>query len=122
MLCRRSPRLQALHGDAHLGNVWRGRQGIRWGDLEDTCLGPVEWDLACLVAPARVFGRDAAAGAAALEGYAAPPDEGLLDVLVDARAFQVVIWNAVFARRRPQGLERLESRLSSVRARPGWAV
>jgi hypothetical protein len=48
--------------------------------------------------------------------------EALLDVLVEARAFQIAVWNAVFARRRPQGVERLEGRLSCLRRRPGWAA
>jgi Ser/Thr protein kinase RdoA (MazF antagonist) len=121
-LCHHAPRFQALHGDAHLGNVWQGRQGARWGDLEDTCLGPVEWDLACLVTASRVFDGDAIAAAAALDGYGARADEALLDVLVEARAFQIAVWNAVFARRRPQGVERLEGRLSCLRRRPGWAA
>ena len=42
----RSP-IQPLHGDAHLNNVLNGR-GPLWNDWEDTCLGPVGWDAACL--------------------------------------------------------------------------
>jgi Phosphotransferase enzyme family len=40
---------RALHGDAHAGNLLRTPSGPLWTDLEDTCRGPVEWDLACLV-------------------------------------------------------------------------
>lgn len=36
---------QAIHGDAHIGNVLRGG---RWMDPDDMCLGPREWDVACL--------------------------------------------------------------------------
>lgn len=35
-----------LHGDAHTGNVLTTAQGPRWIDLEDVCVGPLEWDLA----------------------------------------------------------------------------
>lgn len=35
-----------LHGDVHPGNVVLTGDGPRWVDLEDVCVGPVEWDLA----------------------------------------------------------------------------
>jgi hypothetical protein len=41
-------RTQALHGEPHGGNMLTTATGIRWIDLEDVCLGPVEWDLAFL--------------------------------------------------------------------------
>jgi len=34
-----------LHGDAHAGNLLRGSAGWFWIDLEETCVGPPEWDL-----------------------------------------------------------------------------
>ena len=37
-----------LHGDAHTGNVLLTRDGPLWTDVEDVCVGPVEWDLASL--------------------------------------------------------------------------
>jgi Ser/Thr protein kinase RdoA (MazF antagonist) len=37
-----------IHGDAHLGNVLWTPEGPLWGDLENVCRGPVEYDLACL--------------------------------------------------------------------------
>lgn len=40
-----------LHGDAHIGNVLMTAEGPRWTDFEDTCSGPVEWDLASLTVP-----------------------------------------------------------------------
>jgi hypothetical protein len=36
---------QPVHGDAHPGNVLAG--GL-WVDLDETCTGPPEWDIACL--------------------------------------------------------------------------
>lgn len=41
-------RTQALHGEPHGGNMLMTATGLRWIDLEDVCLGPVEWDLAFL--------------------------------------------------------------------------
>ena len=37
---------QPLHGDAHTGNLLTTPEGTVWADLEDVCVGPVEWDLA----------------------------------------------------------------------------
>ena len=37
-----------LHGDSHLRNVLWSPDGPLWGDLENICRGPVEYDLACL--------------------------------------------------------------------------
>jgi len=39
-----------LHGDAHAGNLLRDRSGWFWTDLEETCAGPPEWDLAVMSA------------------------------------------------------------------------
>ncbi len=36
---------RTLHGDAHTGNVLVTANGPRWTDFEDTCVGPLEWDL-----------------------------------------------------------------------------
>ena len=57
--------IQALHGDAHVGNmlVPRGGEPL-WSDFEDACAGPVAWDLACLRFHSSTFG-DAALEATA---------------------------------------------------------
>lgn len=39
--------LQAIHGDAHLGNVLRTTAGPVWTDFDRVCRGPRELDLAC---------------------------------------------------------------------------
>ena len=76
--CRRWRTLRApvqpLHGDAHLGNVLNGPDGPLWNDWEDTCLGPVGWDAACLVAPPG-YGRGpgGAGGGAGRHGDRARP-------------------------------------------------
>jgi aminoglycoside/choline kinase family phosphotransferase len=38
----------SLHGDPHLGNLLFGEHGPLWLDFEDACLGPREYDIACL--------------------------------------------------------------------------
>ncbi len=49
---------QALHGDAHLGNLMNTSQGLLWTDWEDTFLGPVEWDLASAIWNAKLIEND----------------------------------------------------------------
>jgi hypothetical protein len=52
--------------------------GALWVDLEDTCRGPLEWDLACLVANARALRLDPRPGAAALAAYGRDPADPAL--------------------------------------------
>jgi aminoglycoside phosphotransferase (APT) family kinase protein len=87
--------LPPLHGDAHLNNVIHTARGPLWNDWEDTFSGPLDWDLACLHASARVFGAAPGPVAAAQRGYGPAPPPEALDLLVEARAFQVEVWRAV---------------------------
>ena len=50
---------QPLHGDASLSNLLAADSGPRWNDFEDVCIGPVEWDVAGVVADARAKRGDA---------------------------------------------------------------
>jgi hypothetical protein len=83
-----------LHGDAHSGNLLRTPGGLLWTDFEDTCRGPAEWDLACMVA--------------AREGEAEPP----LEPFVEARLLQVAAWTALMAEHHPGLRARARERLS----------
>lgn len=47
--------VQAVHGDAHLGNVHVGTAGQVWIDWEESWRGPIAWDLAALDHRRRVF-------------------------------------------------------------------
>jgi thiamine kinase-like enzyme len=38
--------VQPLHGDAPYYNIIPTAEGVLWSDFEDSCLGPLEWDLA----------------------------------------------------------------------------
>jgi len=111
--------VQALHGDAHLGNIIQTPDGPLWNDLEDTHRGPRAWDLACLEAPARVFGRTPAPIAAARAGYGDAGDPALLDLMIDARAFVGVAWTLVYAPDRADSAGRVAARLAWLRARAG---
>lgn len=53
--------VQAIQGDAPSNNIIKSTSGLVFGDFEDVCLGPVEWDLAGH-GPEAVAAYDAAAG------------------------------------------------------------
>jgi hypothetical protein len=79
---------QVLHGDAHPGNLLATRDGWLWTDLEDTCSGPVAWDLACLRLTSRLDGR------AALDAIGGPSDADLAPWL-DLRRLHQQAWTTV---------------------------
>jgi hypothetical protein len=85
----RSP-IQPLHGDAHLNNVLNTPEGPLWNDWEDTCLGPLGWDAACLRLTRD--GGERAEAALAASGIALDPGE--LALWVQARSLQVEVWRA----------------------------
>jgi hypothetical protein len=113
--------MQALHGDAHLGNVIQTARGPLWNDWEDTFRGPRAWDLACLHAAARAFGQDAAPVAAAAMGYGDHGDPAVLDLMIDARVYVGLAWTLVSAPNRPDGEERVRRRVEWLRARDAAA-
>jgi hypothetical protein len=92
--------VQAIHGDAHLGNVINSSDGPLWNDWEDAGLGPREWDLCCLRAISTADDRDPADRAQS--AYGPPLDERTLALLDDARRFQVTVWSVVMAAARPE--------------------
>jgi hypothetical protein len=92
-----------LHGDGSRSNLLRTPAGLLWTDFEDCCMGPVEWDLACLAFSTR---PDAAA---ALEAYGAP--EAALDAFLEARRLQGALWTALLSERHPGLRAGAEARL-----------
>jgi Ser/Thr protein kinase RdoA (MazF antagonist) len=110
--------MQPLHGDSHLGNVIATARGPLWTDWEDTFLGPVAWDLACLQASAPPFGqRDPRSIAAARGGYGDDLDTDTLAAFTDARRFQAAVWGVVVGLARPDGQQRVQQRLAWLRHR-----
>ncbi len=99
-----------LHGDAHYGNLWQTADGFFWGDFEDACSGPIEWDVACMVTSSFVFGSGSAA-ASAIQGYGRELDLELLDLLVEARTLQGIAW-ALISLPEPATNPRLQKRLN----------
>lgn len=60
---------QALHGDAHMGNLMNTTSGLLWTDWEDTFAGPVEWDVASIIWNAQILDEDRAAVQAICDAY-----------------------------------------------------
>ena len=104
-----------IHGDAHLGNVLGPRL---WGDWEDVCRGPVEWDVATLQAAGRVFGDSDSARAEAVAAYG-DHDEELVEELLPLRVLFVSAWGAVGTLDHPERRERFDRRLAWLRERLG---
>ncbi|HEY2635983.1 MAG TPA: phosphotransferase [Solirubrobacteraceae bacterium] len=111
--------LRPVHGDAHLGNALPTAGGVLWSDWEDAFLGPVEWDLACLVHPGRVLGEDVEACETALAAYEGPVDAAALEAALVGRTVQGAVWAALFARAKPGRSEMVTAHVAWLRE---WAV
>lgn len=108
---------QPLHGDSHRKNVFSTVDGPIWTDWEDAICGPVEWDLACLVAEGRITGKDGEWGEAALAAYGSY-NHVALELCIHARALFGIAWLALLAgedARRQERQERLAVWLAWVR-------
>lgn len=81
---------QPVHGDAHLGNA---RAGGLWLDFDEACLGPPEWDLACLRHRLFLFGELAGETSEALAAYG-PHDEGAVSALEPLVVLFTAAWGA----------------------------
>jgi aminoglycoside phosphotransferase (APT) family kinase protein len=95
-----------VHGDSHPGNVLWTADGPLWGDWEDAHLAPLEWDLGCLVAAARMHGNDFGWAEAALAAHGGPFDTSLLEACVDARVAQGAAYLAATGRGDPGAVHR----------------
>jgi len=109
--------LRPVQGDPHPGNFMWTAGGPLLIDWEDAHLAPLEWDLACLVGSARVFGDDFGWAEAALGAYPGKWDANRLERCVLARTFQGAAFAAVLMSQRPEIAPRLEARLAWLRGR-----
>jgi aminoglycoside/choline kinase family phosphotransferase len=69
-----------------------------WADWEDSIYAPIEWDLACLVAGARITGttQDAEWAEAALAAYGSH-NAAALELCIHTRALFGVAWLSLLA-------------------------
>ncbi len=96
--------IQILHGDAGVGNLINTDTGWVWHDFEDTCSGPVAWDLAASTANPR---RDRER---ILAAYGEPVDRHQLAVCEQLRRLHLTVWYALYAERLPD----LQSRAAEL--------
>ena len=90
-----SYRAQPLHGDAGAGNLMATGTGWLWHDFEDTCSGPVAWDLAASTASQW---RD---GPRVLAAYG-DPAPAQLAVCEQLRRLHLTVWYALYSERLPE--------------------
>jgi len=107
---------QPLHGDAHPGNLLAGPV---WCDFEDTCRGPVAWDLASLRRTPRLDGAAALRAYARASGTAA--DDDALAPWLALRDLHMTVWYCLYAERIPALAPRAEDLLSGWRGAAGAA-
>ena len=110
----RTASFQAVHGDAHIGNVLATARGPVWTDWEDAFVGPVEWDIASLRSKAELFGEEREDIDAMTEAYGGDYDVDLARDLGLVRNVQVISWLAIFAERHPDLLARMRLRIERL--------
>jgi hypothetical protein len=98
--------VQALHGDAHIGNLIATADGPCWLDFEDTTRGPLWWDLAALAH------RGGAEDEAVLAEYPGAPGPTELAAFYEFHRLFDVCWIQVIARRFPARLPEARQRLA----------
>jgi hypothetical protein len=106
---------QAVHGDAHLGNVANTVDGPLWNDWEDAFRGPLAWDRACMHFSQQPGSADAARACFGDERI----DDETLELFLAARRLQVTVWAGVVAPEVPQAREAFENQLARYRESAG---
>ena len=85
-----------LHGDAGAGNLMATGSGWVWHDFEDTCSGPLAWDVAASTASQRLDARRV------LAAYGDPVDPAALAACEQLRRLHLTVWYNLYAERLPE--------------------
>jgi hypothetical protein len=91
--------VQALHGDASVGNLLHTAERLVWNDFEDTFRGPVHWDLAGYVMSMKTRGASSSSVREALDSYGWG-DEEELRPFIAAHEIYDEIWALYDSQRR----------------------
>lgn len=117
---------QALHGDAHPGNLMLTSRGLLWADWEDAFSGPVEWDLASIIWNVRILENDHATADAILNSYHAAGghiDPHALRHCLIARAAVMSAWYPVlYPDPSPERKSKLQARLDWLAGDPRYPL
>jgi Ser/Thr protein kinase RdoA (MazF antagonist) len=113
-------RTQPLHGDVHLGNLLRTPNGPIWADFEEMCTGPVEWDLASLVASTQINTAGSDLTGEAVRRYGCDTTTALWRACLEGNVLMFTAWAAVAAARSERAARSMPRRLAWHRryARP----
>ncbi len=103
------PSAAVLHGDAHAGNLLSAGGEWLWIDLEETCSGPPEFDLAVLAGSQRDGGLAALTAYAAVTGTPVP-DPAVLAPHASARKLEAAVWMVGMAHQYPERYRDFASR------------
>jgi Ser/Thr protein kinase RdoA (MazF antagonist) len=112
-LAQTSYSAQVLHGDAGRGNLMPADGGWVWHDFEDTCAGPVAWDLAASTASPRLD------GARVLAAYRDEVDPAQLRICEQLRLLNLTVWYCLYAERQPECRQRAAELVALWRLTPG---
>ena len=106
---------QALHGDAHMGNLLMTTDGLLWTDWEDAFAGPIEWDLASVIWNAKLLENDQTTADAIVQAYEScgtAIDHQILDQCLIARAAVMSAWYPIlYPNPSPGRVQKLRQRL-----------
>jgi hypothetical protein len=83
-------------GEAGAGNLMATGAGWVWRDFEDTCSGPVAWDLAASTASTRLDALRI------LAAYGEPVDAAQLAVCQQLRRLHLTVWYTLYTERLPE--------------------
>jgi hypothetical protein len=89
------------------GNLMATDRGWVWHDFEDTCSGPVAWDLAASTS------SQYQAGPRVLAAYRDPVDPGQLAACEQLRRLHLTVWYNLYAERLPELAPRATELLAS---------
>lgn len=106
---------QALHGDAHGGNLLMTTDGLLWTDWEDAFAGPIEWDLASIIWNVKLLENDQTTANAIVQAYEScgtTIDHVILDQCLIARAAVMSAWYPIlYPNPSPERVQKLRQRL-----------